>query len=235
MKWIKVFIYSAGTILLAAALERVFVALGDAQVLSLPEPVMGIQLRLTVLLVGGFELVVALVCLFGKRTGLQLGWIAWLATNYFVYWIGLLTMHCHSKATCLGSLTDPLQITSITGGYFFEAVFAGLALASYGGLAWWWLHQPEPQFANPRRSEAAAEFLKIACPFCGVHIKFSAENLFQRVSCPQCEKAITLRRPAFLKMACFFCKEHIEFPAHAVGEKMPCPHCQKDITLKESA
>jgi len=48
---------------------------------------MGIPLRYAVLLVGGFELAVALICLFGRRLGLQIGWLAWMATNYAV--IGL--------------------------------------------------------------------------------------------------------------------------------------------------
>ena len=76
--WIQYFILSAGVILLAAALTRFLIAAGNAQVLSLPDPMLGIPLRYAVLLVGGFELAVALICLFGKRLGLQIGWLAWL-------------------------------------------------------------------------------------------------------------------------------------------------------------
>src|ERR1043166_9400695 len=86
MKSIKPFIFLAGGILLTAALTRFLIAFGNAQVMSVPEPLLGIPLRYAVLLVGGFELAVALICLFGKRTGLQLGWLAWLGTNYVVVW-----------------------------------------------------------------------------------------------------------------------------------------------------
>ena len=116
MKWIRYFILSAGAILLAAALSRFLIAVGNAQVLALPEPMLGIPLRYAVLLVGGFELVVALICLFGRKTGLQLGWLAWLATNYAVYRIGLLTMDIHQQGTCIGSLTDPLNLARGTVG-----------------------------------------------------------------------------------------------------------------------
>jgi DNA-directed RNA polymerase subunit RPC12/RpoP len=68
-----------------------------------------------------------------------------------------------------------------------------------------------------------------------VHIRFDERNLSQKIPCPHCQTAITLRKPDLLKMACFFCEENVEFPAQAIGEKMPCPHCNMDITLKEPA
>ena len=224
MKGIKLFIYSAGAILLAAALERFLVAAGQGPLMSLPEPIMGISLRYAVLLVGGFELMVALICLFGRQTGLQLGWLAWVATNYTVYRIGLLTMGIHHQGTCIGSLTDPLHLASGTIGMMVGFVPLYLLLGSYAAVIWLWL--------EGRRAKAA-KFLKMSCPACGVHLRFDERNLGQKIPCPHCQKTITLRKPDLLKMACFFCKEHIEFPSHAIGEKMPCPHCKMDITLKE--
>jgi hypothetical protein len=226
MKGTKLFIYSAGVILLTAALERMLIVTGGAQSLSLPEPAMGIPLRYAVLLVGGFDLVVAMLCLFGRRAGLQLGWLAWLATNYMVYRIGLFTMHCQPQATCIGSLTDPLHLASGTMGNIVGIMPLYLLLGSYAAVIWLWL--------EGRRAKAA-KFIKMACPACGVHIRFDERNLGQKVPCPHCQKSMTLRKPDLLKMACFFCHEHIEFPSHAIGEKIPCPHCNMDITLKELA
>ena len=225
-KWIKTFILSAGGILMAAAVERFLVVAGNAQVLDLPEPVMGIPLRYSVLLVGALELAVALICLFGRQTGLQLGWLAWLATNYFVYRIGLLAMGYHWQGTCIGSLTDPLHLARGTVGMIVSFLPVYLLLGSYAALGqlWW-----------AGRRAKAAKFLKMSCPACGVHIRFDERNLGQKIPCPHCQKAITLRKPDLLKMSCFFCKEHIEFPSHAIGEKMSCPHCKMDITLKEPA
>ena len=225
MKWIKPFIYSAGAILLAAALERILVATGDAQSLSLPEPVMGIPLRYALLIAGAFELVVALICLFGRKTSLQLGWLAWLATNYMVYRIGLFTMHCHQQGTCVGSLTDPLHLAHGTTGIIISLIPVYLLFGSCVSLIWLW--------RGERWRMQKRESIKMSCPACGVHIKFASPFMGQKIPCPQCRAIITLRKPDLLKMACFFCHEHIEFPTHAIGEKIPCPHCKMDITLKE--
>lgn len=231
-QWIQLFIRSAGVVLLTAALERFLVAIGDAQTLSLPEPVIGIPLHYAVLVVGILEWIVAMICLFGQRTSLQLGWIAWMAANYWVYRIGLLTMHCHQKGACVGRLTDPLHLARGGSGIFLSIVPAYLLMGSCVALAWLWLGARRFKDCH----EEKAKSIKMSCPSCGRHIKFGTENLGQKIFCPQCQAVITLRKPEeTLKISCFFCKEHIEFPSHATGEKMPCPHCKMDITLKEPA
>jgi len=225
MKWVKLFICSAGGILLAAGLIRFAIAAGNSQVLALPDPMIGIPLRYAILVVGGIELVVALICLFGKKIGLQLGWLAWLATNYAIYRVGLLTMHYHPQATCIGSFTDPLHLTDgITGlimGFLPFYVLAG----SYAAMVWFWL--------EGRRAKAA-KFIKMSCPACGVHLRFDERNAGQKIPCPHCQASVTLRKSESLKMSCFFCHGHIDFPAHALDTKIACPHCRMDITLKES-
>lgn len=226
MKGIKLFIYSAGAVLLAAALERLLIATGNVQALALPEPVLGIPLRHAVLMIGGLELVVALICLFGKQTGLQIGWLAWLATDFVLYRIGLFAMHCHPQATCIGSITDPLHFSRGTMGILIGFLPFYLLLGSYAVAIWLWL--------EGRRAKAA-KFLKMSCPSCGIHIRFAGQNLGRKIPCPHCQASITLRKPDLLKMSCYFCHGHIEFPSHAIGEKMHCPHCNQDITLKEPA
>lgn len=224
MKPIRLFIYCAGGILLAAALMRFLIAAGSSPVLTLPEPMLGIPLRYAVLLVGALELAVALICLFGKQTGLQIGWVAWLTSDFIVYRIGLLTTHCHPQATCIGSLTDPLQLSRGISGWIMTLTPYYLLLGSYAAVGWLWL---------AGRRAKAAKFIRMSCPACGVHIRFDARNLGRKIPCPHCQKTLTLRKPDLLKMSCFFCHKHIEFPTHAIGEKMACPHCNMDITLKE--
>jgi predicted RNA-binding Zn-ribbon protein involved in translation (DUF1610 family) len=196
MKGIKLFNYSAGAILLAASLERFLITADSAPVLALPEPVLGIPLRYAVLLVGAFELVVAMICLFGRQIGLQLGWLAWLATNYAVYRIGLLTMGIHQQGTCIGSLNDPLHLARGTVEILVGFLPLYLLAGSYAAVIWLWL--------EGRRAKAA-KFLKMSCPACGVHLRFDERNLDQKIPCPHCQKTITLRKPDLLKMACFFC------------------------------
>jgi hypothetical protein len=235
IKWIRVFIYSAGGILLAAAAIRFVIAAESSQVLALPEPMLGIPLRYAVLIVGGLELTAALICLFGKQVGFQLGLLAWLTTNLIVYRMGLLWMHYQPQGTCVGSLTDPLRIMRGTAGFIMEFIPAYLLFGSYLVLIWLWGSKAgrAARIVATDRHGSAAELLKMSCPSCGVHIRFACQNLGQKIPCPKCQKTITLRKPDNLKMSCFFCKEHIEFPAHAIGEKLKCPHCKMDITLKE--
>lgn len=224
MKWIKGFIYFAGAILFAAALIRFIVAAGDAPALSLPEPMLGIPLRYAVLTVGVLELIVALICLFGRQTHIQIVWLAWLATDYLVFQIALFLNHGHPQATCIGSLTDPLQLTAGLPGKILQFIPISLSLGSYAALVLVWLE---------RKKRRASEFIKTPCPACGVHIRFARKNHGQEIACPNCRTAIILRKPdERLKISCYFCQGHIEFPAHSLGQKMQCPHCQLDIMLK---
>jgi len=247
MKWIKPFIHSAGGILLAATLIRFVIAAGNAQIMVLPDPMLGIPLRYAVLLVGGLELVVALICLFGKRVGLQLGWLAWLGTNYVVFWIGLIWQHFSPQGTCIGSLTDPLHLSRGLTGYILQFLAFGLALGSYAALLQLWLakrvkvESPSVQtaVANPGTARTGAPVLvrslKISCTACGGHVEFPTNLLGETIPCPHCRATITLKRADNIKMSCSSCGGNIEFPAHALGEKIPCPHCAKTITLLQSA
>ena len=230
MKWIRYFVLSAGAILLAAALTRFITAAGNAQVWALPDPVLGIPLRYAMLMVGLFELIVALICLFGKRIGFQVGWLAWLAINFIVFQIGAYAMHCHWQTTCIGGLTDPLQLARGVTGIIIGLIPIYLLLGSGTASFWLWFGK----HAENRLKEELKS-IKMSCPVCGVHIRFESARVGQQIDCPQCRKSITLRGPESLKMSCYFCHEHIEFPAHALGEKLKCPHCHNDITLKDLA
>ena len=226
-KWIiKLFVYTAGGILLFAALVRFATAAGDAQSLAIPEPMLGIPLRYSVLLVGGIELAVACVCLFGKQVGLQAVCLAWLSTDFIVYRVALLLMHCHPQGTCLGSLTDPFRLAGGTTGLTIEFMPYYLVLGSYAAATW--------LFLSGIMSRPPA-FMKMFCPGCGGKIQFASQNLGRKIPCPLCRKTITLVRPGLLKMSCSFCNDHIEFPPHAIGQKISCPHCNMAGILKETA
>jgi hypothetical protein len=220
-KWISWFVLSAGAILLAAALNRFLIASGHAPGLSMSEPVLGIPLRYGVLLFGVLELIVALVFLFGKRVGLQLGWLIWLCFDFVIYRATLHSMHAHPQTTCIGNPTDPLHLSGTILSPIFPIIPFYLLVGSCAAVLWLW--------SLGRKTR----YLKMACPSCGVHIKFLEKRLGERAPCPHCHAAITLRRPENLKMSCFFCHGHIEFPAHAIGDKLQCPHCKKGITLRE--
>jgi hypothetical protein len=222
-KRVRWFVLSAGVILLAAALNRFLIATGSARSLSMPESVLGIPLRYGVLLVGALELVVGLVCLFGKRLGLKLGWLIWLSFDLMVYRAALFYLHCNPQTSCLGGPTDRLHLSRSVLAPILPILPFYLLIGSGAAALWLWSIGRE------------SRYLKMSCPSCGVHIKFLVKRLGEKTVCPQCRATITLRRPENLKMSCFFCHGHIEFPAHAIGNKLQCPHCKKDITLKEPA
>jgi len=225
-RWIKPFVYSAGAILLAAALIRFLIAAGNAPVLALPEPTLGIPLRYAVLLVGAVEAIVALYCLFGSQIALQVGWLAWLSTNFVVYRILLLLVHGHPQATCIGSLTDPLHLSRGMPGIIMACILLYFLLGScVASVTLLWLEDQMPQ----------AETRKMTCPGCGIHIRFALQNVGLRISCPHCLKIITLREPDLLKTVCLYCKQPVEFPPHAIGQTIRCPHCKNEMTLKEPA
>lgn len=227
-RWIKPFVYAAGGILLAAALIRFIIAAGDTPLFALPEPILGIPLRYAVLAVGGLEAMVALICLFGRKTALQVGWLAWLSTDFVVFWLALAWMSCPLQGTCLGSLTDPLHLARGTMGTIMAVMPFFLLIGSYVALPCVW----HGRAALPR---SLPSHLKMFCPSCGAHIQFASQNLGRKIPCPLCKTTLTLRTPESLKMSCSFCHEHIEFPSHAIGQKIPCPHCKRDITLKQPA
>jgi DNA-directed RNA polymerase subunit RPC12/RpoP len=212
-------------------LTRFLIAAGNAQIMVLPDPILGIPLRYSVLAVGAFELAVVLVCLFGWRVGLQIGWLTWLAVNYAVFWLGLVWQHCPPQATCIGCLADLLHLSRGLVGMLIVFSPHYLLAGSFTASGWLWL---ENRAAQARKR--AVEFLKMPCPSCDGHVKFSIQNLGRKIACPHCRKEMTLREPEEnLKMACVLCGGHVEFPAHAIGQKIPCPHCAKTITLLKPA
>ena len=226
LKWIRWFIYSAGAILLMAACLRFDIALGTAQVLGTPEPVLGIPLRQAILLAGCVETFVALICLFSGQVSLQIALLAWITACFLGFQGSLITMHYRQQGTCIGTLTDPLHLADGITGAVLKFIPFYLLIGSYVAMIRLWL---------AARKAEAARFVRTACPHCGVHIRFDHRNLGQQIVCPQCRKVVTLRGPENLKISCFFCHEHIEFPAHAIGQRLKCPHCKMDITLKLSA
>lgn len=217
-KWPASFVLLTGTILTMMGISEIIGGLSTTQILDLPDPILGFPFRYLMLTMGMMELFAALLCLFTDKKVLSLGLVAWLSANFIAYRIGLWSMGWQHSS---GFLIVPLGLSLRNTDFIFSSVSIFLLI---GGVAALWLE---------RRTALAAEFLKISCPSCGLHVKFAIQNLGQKIPCPHCQTTITLRKPDFLKMSCFFCKEHIEFPTHAVGQKIKCPHCTNDITLKE--
>jgi hypothetical protein len=135
---LRIFLYSAGVLLLVTALAKIVSALGSARVLQNPEPILGVPFRTVFWIVGALEFMVALVCFFGRRLTVQAGLVAWLATNFVVYRLGLLWIGYHKPCGCLGNLTDALHVSPQTVDTAMKIILAYLLVGSYGALYWLW-------------------------------------------------------------------------------------------------
>ena len=93
---INFFSYSAGVVLLATAIAKLISSFGSARILQNPDPILAISFQHIFGFVGVVELIIALVCFFSKRIGLQASLVAWLAASFLVYRIGLVLVGYHA-------------------------------------------------------------------------------------------------------------------------------------------
>lgn len=223
---IQIFVYSAGTFLLAAACAVFMTNLANPAFGMQHDPILTLPVRTLFWILGSLAAAVALVCLFGKRLSLQLFLLSWLALNLLVYRAGVgssLTGYLDDVADVFGlSLPVANSLTLVLAWYLLAGGLFSLL---------WLVKSTKAAEADAK----ANDYLKTACPHCGGHVKFPSRDGGRRIPCPHCRQELVLPKSALLKMACYFCQGHIEFPAHASGTKMACPHCKQDITLKELA
>jgi hypothetical protein len=144
----RFFILSSGGLLFVTAVAKLVSASGNARILQYLDPVLAIPFRNVFWSVGALEIAVALVCFFGKQEMLQAGLIAWLATNFVVYRLGLLWVGYHKPCPCLGNLTEALHISPHTGNTVLKIILAYLLIGSYATLLWLWKHNYKLPLTN---------------------------------------------------------------------------------------
>jgi glycosyltransferase involved in cell wall biosynthesis len=148
------FFYSAGLMLLITSLAKLVSSFGGARAVLMPDPIWAMPFRYVFMGVGIIELAVAAVCFFSKRVGLKTGLVAWLATNFVVYRIGLLWVGYHKPCNCMGTLTDTLHISPRVADNVMLCVLMYLLIGSYIMILWLWLRKrssravPLPQAAT---------------------------------------------------------------------------------------
>ncbi len=97
------FILTAGGVLAVTGVAKIWTGLGDSKFLAVVDPIIGVKFGPLMLAVGMAEIAVGLVCCLSKRQTLALGLVAWLATNFLVYRLGLWWMDWHRPCNCLGN------------------------------------------------------------------------------------------------------------------------------------
>jgi len=154
-KLIRIFIYSAGLLLLTTSIAKLVSANGSARILQNIDPILSISFGHVFVIVGVFELIVTAVCFFSNRVGLQAGLIAWLATNFLIYRLGLFLVGYHKPCSCLGNLTDALHIPPQTANTVMKIILAYLLIGSYATLFWLWCQRKKAITTSLPRNEMA--------------------------------------------------------------------------------
>ncbi len=132
------FVLTAGGVLALTGVAKIWTGLGDSKFLAVLDPILGIKFGPLMLAVGVAEIAVALVCFLSKSRALALGLVAWLATNFLVYRLGLWWMDWHRPCNCLGNLTDALHISPQMADNVMKVILAYLVFGSYAVVIWRW-------------------------------------------------------------------------------------------------
>src|SRR5579871_2344258 len=135
----RILIRVAGGALIFTGIAKLISSAGDAHILQYGDPVLMVSVRNLFLFAGGLELLVGIYCLFGSRLWLQAGFIAWLATMFVAYRVGLWWLHVPAPCPCLGSITAALHLSTKLADTTMKWVLAYLLVVGYGTLMSRWL------------------------------------------------------------------------------------------------
>ena len=137
-KLVRIFTISSGILFLATAIAKVVSSFGSARILQNPDPILMMSFQHVFWIVGAVELIVAIFCFFDIRCELQASLVAWLATSFLIYRLGLVWIGYHRPCSCLGNLTDALHIPPQAADTAMKIILAYLLLGSYATLFWLW-------------------------------------------------------------------------------------------------
>src|ERR1019366_6652663 len=131
LKTVRMFIFSAAVILFITAFGKFISAGGNAHILQTPDPIFTIPFRHVFWIVGSIELAIALVCFFSRNIELKTGLLAFLATDFLIYRIGLTQIGYQKPCSCFGNLTDALHIPPQTADTAMKSILEYVLIGSY--------------------------------------------------------------------------------------------------------
>jgi len=132
---------ASGAALALTGLAKVLSAVVPAPALTVPDPLFGIPFHRLLAVVGVAELLIAYFCLFTEKCQFSLLAVAWLATSFVAYRLGLWFMGWHRPCGCLGSLTALLHIPTGVADNIMKVVLAFLLIGSYTTLVRRWTQE----------------------------------------------------------------------------------------------
>lgn len=128
-----IFLISAGVILSATALAKLYSTLGSARVLDRADDLFGLPNRWILFGVGAVELAVVCVLLLSRVERVKVLSLLWLSSMFGLYRGAKWYFHVTGPCKCLGSLTEKLGIKPET----VESVMTGVAGYLFlGSLVW---------------------------------------------------------------------------------------------------
>jgi len=129
---------SAGILLTITALAKLVSAFGTAEILHRYDPVLRLSYQWVFCLAATAELVVAGICFSRKNLQIKTGAVAWLATLFLLYRLGLRWANYPAPCKCLGNLTDALHISPELADGIAKVILAYLLVGSYAILFGIW-------------------------------------------------------------------------------------------------
>lgn len=129
-KYLKTYIITVACIFVATALAKLASAGGSARVLNLPDPLLTFQTRHVLAGVGVLEVLLAGYLFLGGNQWMKLSLIAWMASNFLVYRLGLWWTDAPKPCGCLGTVTDALPVSPRFVDYGMKAILAYLLIGS---------------------------------------------------------------------------------------------------------
>lgn len=146
-KVFRLFFYSSGGILLVTATAKVASAFGSAWILESFDPILRVPFRELFWIAAIVEVAVGVVCFCGNRIALQAVLVAWLATNFLVYRLGLIWIGYQKPCPCLGNLTGAIHVSPLIADEVMKLVLTYLLIGSYSTLVWlWWRRGRDSKF-----------------------------------------------------------------------------------------
>jgi hypothetical protein len=156
MRLARLFLYSASVVLLLTAAAKFGSSAGHGKILLAADPSTGLQFGNLFRMVRSIEVLIALACFFGRRTWLSAGLLAWLATCFVAYRIGLVVVGWRKPCSCLGNLTDALHIPPQTVDTAMKIILTYLLIGSYAALFWLWRQSRARASALPESQNSGA-------------------------------------------------------------------------------
>jgi hypothetical protein len=136
------FVDSVAVILFITGATKFISALGAAQTLDEPDSLLILSHRHIFFLMSALELGLSAYLLMGRNTKMKLALVAWLATNFLVYRIGLWWMGAPNLCNCLGNLDQFLPLSPLFLNIAALASLGWLLAGSYALMIIEWCNRP---------------------------------------------------------------------------------------------